>query len=467
MNRVTVSEDKSTFCRDKKPFFYLADTIWSAFTNITGDEWIYYLKRRKEQGFNVLQINTMPQWDRCISDIGLYPFATADGHRFDFTKLNEAYYEHAVRMCEQAKEEGFQLALVVLWLNYVPGTWGSKVMDCNVMPKEFVKTYTEKIVHVFNRFEPIYIVSGDTDFDTPEAVSYYRDALDVLCEKSPHTLKTMHIKRGYDFLPEEFLEKLDFYMFQSGHNREGQDMAYVLPENFRKKYPKKPLIKDLNSEVKAGQTVAIVGPTGAGKTTLINLLMRFYDVNEGAIKIDGIDTKKMERHDVRSLFGMVLQDAWLYEGTIGDNIRFGKLDATDYEVVDAAKTANVDHFIRTMPDGYEMIINSEGDNVSLGQKQLLTIARAVISDPKILILDEATSSVDTRLEALIQKAMDKVMEGRTSFVIAHRLSTIREADLILVMDQGSIIEKGNHETLLAAGGFYSQLYQSQFSEEAE
>ena len=231
--------------------------------------------------------------------------------------------------------------------------------------------------------------------------------------------------------------------------------------------PKKPLIKDLNFEVKAGQTVAIVGPTGAGKTTLINLLMRFYDVNEGAIKIDGIDTKKMERHDVRSLFGMVLQDAWLYEGTIGDNIRFGKLDATDYEVVDAAKTANVDHFIRTMPDGYEMIINSEGDNVSLGQKQLLTSARAVISDPKILILDEATSSVDTRLEALIQKAMDKVMEGRTSFVIAHRLSTIREADLILVMDQGSIIEKGNHETLLAAGGFYSQLYQSQFSEEAE
>lgn len=231
--------------------------------------------------------------------------------------------------------------------------------------------------------------------------------------------------------------------------------------------PKKPLIKNLNFEVKAGQTVAIVGPTGAGKTTLINLLMRFYDVNEGAIKIDGIDTKKMERHDVRSLFGMVLQDAWLYEGTIGDNIRFGKLDATDYEVVDAAKTANVDHFIRTMPDGYEMIINSEGDNVSLGQKQLLTIARAVISDPKILILDEATSSVDTRLEALIQKAMDKVMEGRTSFVIAHRLSTIREADLILVMDQGSIIEKGNHETLLAAGGFYSQLYQSQFSEEAE
>lgn len=231
--------------------------------------------------------------------------------------------------------------------------------------------------------------------------------------------------------------------------------------------PDKPLIRGLNFKVKAGQTVAIVGPTGAGKTTLINLLMRFYDVNEGAIKIDGIDTKQMNRSDVRSVFGMVLQDAWLYEGTIADNIRFGKLDATDYEVVDAAKTANVDHFIRTMPDGYEMEINSEGDNVSLGQKQLLTIARAIISNPRILILDEATSSVDTRLEALIQKAMDRVMEGRTSFVIAHRLSTIREADLILVMNQGEIIEKGTHQELLAQGGFYEKLYNSQFAEDGE
>lgn len=230
---------------------------------------------------------------------------------------------------------------------------------------------------------------------------------------------------------------------------------------------KKPLIQNLSFEAKQGQTVAIVGPTGAGKTTLINLLMRFYDVDEGAIKIDGIDTKSMNRSDVRSLFGMVLQDAWLYNDTIMENIRFGKLNATDYEVVDAAATANVDHFIRTMPDGYEMEIDSEGSNISLGQKQLMTIARAVIADPKILILDEATSSVDTRLEALIQKAMHRIMKGRTSFVIAHRLSTIRDADLILVMNQGQIIEQGTHEELLAANGFYEQLYNSQFSEEAE
>ncbi|MFW3537868.1 ABC transporter ATP-binding protein [Vagococcus fluvialis] len=274
---------------------------------------------------------------------------------------------------------------------------------------------------------------------------------------------TAATKRVFEILdePEEIVNEVDIPLPKV---IEGN----VTFENVSFSYdPNKPLIQNFNVEVKAGQTVAVVGPTGAGKTTLINLLMRFYDVTEGAIKIDVIDTKEMNRSDVRSLFGMVLQDAWLYNDTIGENIRFGKLDATDYEVVDAAKTANVDHFIRTMPDGYNMMINEEGDNVSLGQKQLLTIARAVISDPKILILDEATSSVDTRLEGLIQKAMDRVMEGRTSFVIAHRLSTIRDADLILVMDQGQIIEQGTHESLLEKKGFYEKLYNSQFQEEAE
>ncbi|MDN6640824.1 MAG: ABC transporter ATP-binding protein/permease [Tetragenococcus sp.] len=268
-------------------------------------------------------------------------------------------------------------------------------------------------------------------------------------------------RRVFEVLDEEEEESVEDEVALPEHVRGEVEFEHV---SFSYK-GNEPLIEDLNLHVDAGETVAIVGPTGAGKTTIINLLMRFYDVDEGAIKIDGIDTKEMNRSDVRSLFGMVLQDAWLYGGTIADNIRFGKLDATDYEVVDAAKTANVDHFIRTIPEGYDMEISAEGDNISLGQKQLLTIARAVISDPEILILDEATSSVDTRLEALIQKAMDQVMKGRTSFVIAHRLSTIRDADLILVMDHGSIIEQGNHDTLLAKGGFYADLYNSQFADQ--
>ena len=227
----------------------------------------------------------------------------------------------------------------------------------------------------------------------------------------------------------------------------------------------KPLMTDINFTVKPGDTVAVVGPTGAGKTTLINLLMRFYDVDKGAIKIDGIDINDLDRADLRSHMGMVLQDAWLYTDTIEENIRFGDLQATDYQVRDAAKVANVDHFISTLPSGYKMEINEEANNVSLGQKQLMTIARAIIADPDILILDEATSSVDTRLEKLIQGAMDKIMEGRTSFVIAHRLSTIRNADMILVMQEGNIIEHGNHEELLAADGFYADLYRSQFNED--
>ncbi|MCY7084394.1 ABC transporter ATP-binding protein/permease [Streptococcus oralis] len=229
----------------------------------------------------------------------------------------------------------------------------------------------------------------------------------------------------------------------------------------------KPLIRDFNLEVQPGEMVAIVGPTGAGKTTLINLLMRFYDVTAGAILVDGQDIRQLSRQDYRRQFGMVLQDAWLYEGTIKENLRFGNLDASDEEIIEAAKAANVDHFIRTLPGGYNMEMNQESSNISLGQKQLLTIARALLANPKILILDEATSSVDTRLELLIQKAMKRLMKGRTSFVIAHRLSTIQEADKILVLKDGQIIEQGNHESLLQARGFYYDLYQSQFSGKAD
>ncbi|MBL4950692.1 ABC transporter ATP-binding protein [Neobacillus sp. YIM B02564] len=223
------------------------------------------------------------------------------------------------------------------------------------------------------------------------------------------------------------------------------------------------LIEDMNISVKPGQKIAIVGPTGAGKTTLINLLMRFYEVNSGKILIDGIDTRDMKRADLRGLFGMVLQDTWLFNSTIRDNIAYGREGATEEEIVAAARAANADHFIRTLPDGYDTILNEEASNISQGQKQLLTIARAILANPPMLILDEATSSVDTRTEVQIQKAMDRLMQGRTSFIIAHRLSTIRDADLILVMNHGKVIEKGNHEELLAQGGFYADLYNSQFS----
>src|SRR5699024_5156871 len=211
-----------------------------------------------------------------------------------------------------------------------------------------------------------------------------------------------------------------------------------------------------------GQKIAIVGPTGAGKTTMIKLLMRFYDVNSGAIKIDGHDIRDFNRNDLRKMVGMVLQDTWLFHGTIMENLRYGRLDATDEEVIEAAKAAHVHRFVQTLPGGYNMELNEEASNVSQGQKQLRTIARAILADPKILILDEATSSVDTRTEVLIQKAMDSLMKGRTSFIIAHRLSTIRDADLILVMKDGDIVEQGTHEALLAQNGFYAELYNSQF-----
>ena len=227
--------------------------------------------------------------------------------------------------------------------------------------------------------------------------------------------------------------------------------------------PEKPLMQDISLFVRPGQTVAVVGPTGAGKTTLINLLMRFYEIQDGSINIDGINITHMLRGDLRNLFGMVLQDTWLFKGSIKDNIAYSRENATLEEVKAAAKAAFADHFIETLPDGYDTIINEEGSNISQGQKQLLTIARAVLSDPTILILDEATSNVDTRTEIHIQEAMNRLMQGRTSFVIAHRLSTIKGADMILVMQQGNIVEKGTHEELLKEGGLYAGLYNSQFA----
>ena len=262
----------------------------------------------------------------------------------------------------------------------------------------------------------------------------------------------------------EILDELE-EIPESVHPKELQaPKGEVLFENVSFRYKEnEALIEDMNIDVKPGQTVAIVGPTGAGKTTLINLLMRFYELNSGRILIDGIDIRDMRRGQLRSMFGMVLQDTWLFNSTIRDNIAYGKEGATDAEINAASQAAFADHFIRTLPDGYNTILNEEASNISQGQKQLLTIARAILADPAILILDEATSSVDTRTEVHIQKAMNHLMEGRTSFIIAHRLSTIRDADIILVMNNGRVIEKGNHLELLENGGFYAELYNSQFS----
>ena len=228
--------------------------------------------------------------------------------------------------------------------------------------------------------------------------------------------------------------------------------------------PEHPVIRDFSVDVAPGQKIAIVGPTGAGKTTIVKLLMRFYDVDAGSITLDGVDIRRFDRHELRESFGMVLQETWLFSGSIMENIRYGNPEASDEEVIRAAKAARVDHFIRTLPGGYDMILNENADNVSQGQKQLLTIARAILADNRVMILDEATSSVDTRTEEQIQQAMDTLMEGRTSFVIAHRLSTIRNADRILVMNQGDIIEQGTHQELLEAKGFYADMYNAQFDD---
>ncbi len=270
-------------------------------------------------------------------------------------------------------------------------------------------------------------------------------------------------ERVFEFLGEE--EETPDVLNSLPPLREGQGKGAVELEHVSFRYePEKPLITDVNLEVRPGQTIALVGPTGAGKTTIVNLLMRFYDIDEGRIRLDGINTRDLRRDDVRRVFGMVLQDTWLFTGTIRDNIGYGKIGATTEEIVAAAQAAYVDQFVRTLPDGYDTVLTDDASNISAGQKQLLTIARAFLADPTVLILDEATSSVDTRTEVLIQHAMARLRQGRTGFVIAHRLSTIRNADSIVVMDQGRIVEMGSHPELLRRGGFYYTLYNSQFTD---
>ncbi len=266
----------------------------------------------------------------------------------------------------------------------------------------------------------------------------------------------------------EFLEEPEEVVTSKGNidtlklqgNVEFRNVKFGYDEN-------KTIINNFNAQVKEGQKIAIVGPTGAGKTTMVKLLMRFYDVTDGEILVDGYNIKDFDRGELRKMFGMVLQDTWLFGGTVKENIKYSKEEATDTEVIQAAKAAHVHHFIKTLPNGYNSLINEESTNISAGQKQLLTIARVILADPKILILDEATSSIDTRTEIQIQSAMDNLMKGRTSFIIAHRLSTIKNADLILVMNHGDIVEQGTHEELLAKNGFYADLYNSQFDEEEE
>lgn len=292
---------------------------------------------------------------------------------------------------------------------------------------QYSKQFTHPIIQVANITNIIQstIASAERVFEILDETEEIPDSMDAKIIKSPKgEVKFENVKFGYS---EEQL-----------------------------------LMSDMNIDVKSGQTIAIVGPTGAGKTTLVNLLMRFYEISGGRVTVDGVDIRELKREDLRSLFGMVLQDTWLFNGTIRDNIAYGNPNATEEDIIKAAKAAYADYFIRTLPDGYDTVLNEEASNISQGQKQLLTIARAILANPTILILDEATSSVDTRTEVYIQKAMTKLMQGRTSFVIAHRLSTIKDADLILVMENGNIIEKGTHQELIAKGEFYAELYNSQF-----
>lgn len=342
---------------------------------------------------------------------------------------------------------------------FLETSWKSQFLSGLMMPiMSFVGNLSYVVIAVVGA---IFAVNGNLQIGNIQSLLMYNRRLNQPLGTVAQSMTQIQSslaasERVFDFLKEEELE------VETDTTKPNKVKGSVSFEHVKFGYePNKTIIHDFSLEVKPGQKVAIVGPTGAGKTTLVNLIMRFYEIESGKIKIDGVDTKRMSRHDVHQLFGMVLQDTWLFQGTIKDNLRYGRPDATDEEVIKAAKAANIDHFIKSLPFGYDMVLD-ENSSISQGQRQLLTIARAMVSNAPMLILDEATSSVDVRTEIQIQEAMDELMKGRTTFVIAHRLSTIKNADVILVLKDGNVVETGNHETLLQANGFYADLYNSQF-----
>ena len=344
---------------------------------------------------------------------------------------------------------------------------------------QFLSSLTFPLTHVFLNLAyagvcmlgGYYVISGVISIGGIQAFIQYLNRFNRPITEVAQLSSTIQqilaaAERIFDFLEEaEEKPEIENSLFKQIMNKDRKFLGGVEFRNVNFSYDVKPIIKNFSVKIKPGMQVAIVGPTGAGKTTIVNLLMRFFDPNEGEILIDGVETSKMRRDEVRDLFGMVLQDTWLFSGTIMENLKYGAKRVSDEEVYKAAKLVGVDHFIKSLPNGYQTVISEDSDNISAGEKQLMTITRAVISEPLMMILDEATSNVDTRTEQLIQDAFSKLTKGRTSFVIAHRLSTIREADLILVMREGNIIEQGNHKELLAKNGFYAELYNSQFSED--
>lgn len=344
---------------------------------------------------------------------------------------------------------------------------------------QFLSSLTFPLTHVFLNLAyagvcmlgGYYVISGAISIGGIQAFIQYLNRFNRPITEVAQLSSTIQqilaaAERIFNFLEEtEETPEVEKSLFKQIMNKDRKFLGEVEFRNVNFSYDVKPVIKNFSVKIEPGMQVAIVGPTGAGKTTIVNLLMRFFDPNDGEILIDGVETKKMRRDEVRDLFGMVLQDTWLFSGTIMENLKYGAKKISDEEVYKAAKMVGVDHFIKSLPNGYQTVISEDSDNISAGEKQLLTIARAVISEPMMMILDEATSNVDTRTEQLIQEAFSKLTKGRTSFVIAHRLSTIREADLILVMREGNIIEQGNHKELIAKNGFYAELYNSQFSED--